>query len=180
MTDPEDVRGIEELESFEKLDTALQIYPEFTHIRNILGSNVAHFLIVHLVQYSRLKSAHLIAIPRTRFIVLTWPKSRRSAEINAEPAIVQERITGVRLFDMVNPQTGALLRRYKHLRHQLREQTTPLLRSNISIYIDWNIQNFVWNESEKCIYYVDNKPTMLASKFSVNHNLNSLLEMFVV
>ena len=80
---------------------------------------------------------------------------------------------------MVEPMEGVFLPQYSHLRSQLKSQLTPLVNSTIRIHIDWNIQNFIWQEATESLYYVDSKPTTLVSKFSVEHNLSSLREVFL-
>ena len=178
LTDPEDIRSPEGLECFENLEEALRVYPEFATVCNIFGGNVAHYLVVHKIQYERLlKSTQLISIPKTRFIVLT--QSCRSSEIYATPAVVQEHIRGIRLFDMVNNILGKISYRYRHLKRELRDEIEPLVNSDISIHIDWNIQNFVWNKTTKRLYYVDCKPTLLVAKFSVNDNLAAIRKVFL-
>jgi hypothetical protein len=80
---------------------------------------------------------------------------------------------------MVEPMEGVFLSKYSDLRPQLKRQLAPLMESPVSIHIDWNIQNFIWQETEQRLYYVDSKPTTLASKFSVDHNLSSLRDVFL-
>lgn len=177
LTDPQDIRRNEELERFQNLERATERFPEFKATRESFGEECAHFLVVHRLQHARLGEAKLIGLPDTRFVILAWP--RWLFGLHTAPVIVQERVRGVRLFDMVEPMEGVFLSRYSHLRPQLKRQLTPLVESLISIHIDWNIQNFIWQETEQRLYYVDSKPTTLASKFSVDYNLSSLREVFL-
>ena len=80
---------------------------------------------------------------------------------------------------MVEPMEGIVLSRYSHLRPRLKRQLLPLVESAIGRHIDWNIQNFIWQEEAERLYYVDSKPTTLASKFGVDHNFSSLREVFL-
>jgi len=177
VTDPEDIRANEELERFENLEQALHRFSSFAITRASFGDDVAHFLLVHRLQLARLEAAGLVSLPQTRFVVLGC--SRWLFGMYLTPAIVQERIRGIRLFDVVEPMEGVFLSQYSHLKSQLKGKLQPLVDSKISIHIDWNIQNFIWQEATERLYYVDSKPTTMASKFSVDHNLSSLRETFL-
>ncbi len=177
IADPQDIRSIEPLERFTNLDQALVKFSEFTSTREAFGDDIAHFLAVHRMQYERLKTANLIRVPETRFVVLAWKEG--SGEMRHSPAIVQEKVPGVALWDMVNRWSGKFKPQYADLRDKIRDQLLPLINSDISIHIDWNIKNFVWNPSENRLYYVDSKPSLMASKSSVEHNLASVREVFI-
>lgn len=174
--DPQDIRQNEDLERFGSLSRALEHYPGFQHTRSKFGGDIAHYLVVYRLQYDRIREARLVSIPETRFIVLSWP--RRFFGWHSAPVIVQERISGIRLINMVEPMEGTFLAQYSELRPKLQVQLEPLVNSSIGIHIDWNIRNFIWQESEERLYYVDNKPTTLAAKWGVDRNLSSLREAF--
>jgi hypothetical protein len=177
LSDPEDIRSNEELERFGNLSRAIEQFPEFAATRTVFGDDMTHFLIVHRIQHARLQAAHLVAIPDTRFIVLGWP--RKLFGTRSAPVILQQRIRGVRLFDMVEPMTGVFLSRFASLKQPIREQLTPLVDSALRNHIDWNIQNFVLEAATNHLYYVDSKPTTLAAKWGTEHNLASLRETFL-
>ena len=176
-TDPQDIRANETLERFENLDKALQRYPAFSATKTSSGDSIAHFLVVHRLQHSRLEPCPHVAVPPTRFIVLARRRWLFGPYIT--PAIVQQRMPGIRLFDMVDPMEGVFLSQFSRLKPKLRHHLEPLMNSDISIHIDWNIENFVWDEQATKLYYVDSKPTTLASRFSVEHNLASLRDLLL-
>ena len=176
-SDPQDIRSNEELERFDNLGRAIERFPEFADTRTAFGDDVVHFLIVHRMQHARLQDAQLVAVPDTRFVVLGWP--RKLFGTHLAPAILQQRIRGSRLFDMVEPMEGVFLSRFSHLKQLLKEQLSPLVESALRNHIDWNIQNFILEAETNRLYYVDSKPTTLAAKWSTEHNLASLRDTFL-
>lgn len=172
LTDPQDIRRNEKLERFQNLERTTERFPEFKATRESFGEQCPHFLLVHRFQRARLREVEVVGLPDSRFVVPAWP--RWLFGLHTAPVIVQQRIPGVQLCDMVEPMDGVFLSRYFHLRPQLKRQVAPLVESAISIHIDWKIQNFIWQEVEQRLYHVHSKPTTLGSKFSVDRNLTSL------
>lgn len=175
--DSEDIRQNEEMERFQNLNQALRKFPSFLVTRSQFGDDFAHFLVVYRIQHARLEASSLVGVPETRFVVLQWAVWLFGTR--STPAIIQQRIRGVCLFDMVEPMDGVFLPQYSHLRTRLKRQLEPLVESKIAIHIDWNIQNFIWREADNRLYYVDSKPTTIAAKWTVEHNLASLRETFL-
>lgn len=176
-SDPEDIRFNEELERFINLRKAIQRFPEFEKTLDSFGDDVAHFLLVYRLQHERIRNANLIGFPNARFIVLVWPRWLFGK--HSMPAIVQQRIQGVRLFDMVEPMEGVFLSQYSHLKTKIRHQLEKLVDSVIHKHIDWNIANFILEEGTNKLFYVDSKPSTLAAKWTVEHNLSSIREVFL-
>lgn len=125
---PNEIRGPDGLERSERFDEALIAFPEFqVALRNYgswgltLSSSqmtvLVHWLMIHRINPDRLKRIGSLAIPESRFIFLRTVSNRRKwiffgppeTEVTASPAIVQEAIDGVSLWDMYNPRkdTGA-------------------------------------------------------------------------
>ena len=175
ISDPMDVRRNEPLEEFGNLDQALEQFPEFKNIRDQLDPDTAHWLVVYALQYRRLQRSNLVSLPKTRFIVLERPFLFFWKQYT--PAIVQETIDGLPLWDMVDTQEGVFLPTWERSKGTFREQLAPLMNSDMRNHIDWNIKNFVWNYASRRFYYVDLKPSTLASKFSFEHNLASLRQL---
>ena len=176
-SDPEDIRYNLELEKFDNLGQAIEHFPEFSITRSKFGNKVSHFLIVYRMQHARLQEAQIVQVPATRFIVLAWP--RKLFGIHIVPAILQKRIKGLSLFDMVDPMEGVFLPEFLHLKALIRDQLAPLVESTLLNHIDWNIQNFVLEDETNCLIYVDSKPTTLAARWTTEHNLKGLRETFL-
>jgi hypothetical protein len=176
-TSSENIRANEELERFENLDLAIQQFPAFGITRELFGDMRAHYLIVHYIQFTRLREANLVHTPDTRFIVLRWPMLR--VFVQSEPAMLQQRIRGVRLWDMVDTVDGGFLPGFAHLKKCLAGQLGPLVESGLRAHIDWNIQNFILEEGTQHLYYIDSKPTTIAARQGTEHNLASLRETFL-
>jgi len=116
-----------------------------------------------------------VTVPDARFVVLEQP--RWFWGTRAVPAIHSRVCTRYPGVDMVDTQDGTFVPQSAHLKSRFETGIAPLMRSDMMKHIDWNIENFVWNERAGRLYYVDLKPSTLTSRFSVAHNLQSLREL---
>lgn len=152
------VRENDELERFANLANALKNYPDFEAVHERLGDEFVHMLVVFRIQYDRLRASGLIGVPDARFVA-AW-----DGGLNFSVAIVQEKIQGVALTEMVDLRSGEFIDEYEPMRSAFRQQLKNLADSKLACYIDWNPSNFVWQSQRRCLYYVDSKPSHLAGK----------------
>ncbi len=57
-----------------------------------------------------------------------------------------------------------VLPRYQAFLPAISMQLCELLDAGLTNHIDWNIKNFVFDESEERLFYVDLKPTVFVAK----------------
>jgi hypothetical protein len=119
-----------------------------------------------------------VRIPRARFGTLQrkgWGFLR-----TFEPALFQERICGTTLWNMFDFQTLAVKPPWRPFVPTISTQLSNLLDSGLLHHIDWNIQNFVFDEAAGHLFYVDLKPTTFVAKHSNEHNLRGIRQYYVV
>lgn len=175
-SNPLDLRALEKAERFENLGNTLTFFPEFEALTSI-STEIAHYLAVHKLQYERLKSQSAVAIPEASFGALCTTHLRIFRKFR--PALFQERIDGTTLWNMFDFAALEILGEWRPVLPQISNALSGLLGSGLINHIDWNIQNFIWVESIKRLYYVDLKPTTFISKQSNEHNLKGLRTYFL-
>lgn len=165
---PDDLRGLEEEERFEILPQVLDRFPNLKRLA-FLGPLFVHFLLLHALQYERLKGQRAVAIPRIR---LGAVRLRRWGFFpKTEPVIIQEAIEGTTLWDMWDFEGGRVAPRWKPLLPKIAEQLAGLLDSGLENHVDWNIKNFVLEAKTRRLYYVDVKPSLFVPRHSNEQNL---------
>lgn len=81
-------------------------FPEFRSAY-ALHAEYAHFLMVHRLQYERLTKSKTIQIPESRFILVRGTQFWFFKKL--EPVIVQERIAGTPLLEMVEEHINEVI-----------------------------------------------------------------------
>jgi hypothetical protein len=169
-----DIRALEESERFEALDWTLQRFPEFSQL-GTADREVVHYLAVHRIQYERLRTDVAVNVPAARFAVLRSGRLIRKLQ----PVFFQERVEGTTLWEMFDFSVLEVTRRWWPFLPTISTQLKRLLDSDLLPHIDWNIQNFVFRETDQRLFYVDMKPTIFVTTQSNEHNLNGIREYFV-
>lgn len=177
LTQEEDVRNLEEGERWKGLEQALESFPELRAVMKV-GSEESHYLAVHKLQYERLRSQAAVRIPRAKFGVLK--SAHHGIFRRLEPALFQERIRGTTLWDMFDFTENRVAPRWREFLPGISARLSRLLASSLSKHIDWNIKNFVFDEAEDCLSYVDMKPTTFVSRSSNELNIRGLRDHFNV
>lgn len=175
---PENVRAVEDIERFDRLDSTLEIVSALKPLSSI-GKELTHYLAVHKLQYERLKSQTAVGIPEARFGVL------RSARFHIfyqfEAALFQERVSGTTLWDMFDFSTLQVAPQWRPFLPGISAQLSALIDSPLMLdHIDWNIKNFVFQEAAERVFYVDLKPTFFLTRESSDHNLKGIRDYFIV
>lgn len=176
-TGPQDVRAIEEEERFERLEPTLETLGALKHLSPI-GKEVVHYLAVHKLQHDRLNSQSAVGIPEARFGVL---RSTRLGVLHRfEPAMFQARVRGTTLWDMFDFSALQVAPSWRPFLPAISTQLSALLDSRFLNHIDWNIKNFVFDETTARLFYVDLKPTTFLARNSNEHNLRGIRDYFIV
>jgi hypothetical protein len=91
----------EAIEKIQNLDQLLTKYPSSREARTTIGDKKVHWLLLHILQYDRLKE--VIKIPETRFCFFS---KRGFLFSSTHPGLIQQRIGGISLWGMiiVDPQ----------------------------------------------------------------------------
>jgi hypothetical protein len=173
----EDVRSVEEAERWERLEDTLEVFPGLKPLLRV-GSEVAHYLAVHKLQYERLRAQTAVLIPRAKFGVLQ--STHRYVFRHLEPALFQEKVPGMTLWDMFDFNQNRVYPNWREFLPGISVRLSALLDSSLLNHIDWNIKNFVFDATQDCLFYVDMKPTTLLSRSSNETNLKGLRLHFVV
>jgi hypothetical protein len=177
QTGPEDVRPLEEAERFERLKDTLRSLPELDPLTSI-SSELAHYLAIHKLQYERLRGQKAVKVPRARFGTLR--RKGRGFFRTYEPALFQERICGTTLWNMFDFQTLTVMPRWRPFVSVISTQLSELLVSGLLHHIDWNIQNFVFDEEASHLFYVDLKPTIFVAKQGNEQNLQGIRQYYIL
>jgi hypothetical protein len=174
---PEDLRALEDPERFENLRPAIEAFSDAAHWMS-LRPEIAHYLAVHKLQYERLQRQTAVRIPQARFGLLgasPFPAFRKS-----QPALFQERVCGTTLWNMFDFSALRIRPQWRPVQPTISSQLSNLLDSGLLHHIDWNIQNFLFNETDQRLYYVDLKPTTFVARSSNEHNLRGIRSEFII
>jgi len=170
----EDVRPLEPAEQLDRLNLTAAHYPAFG---SILARHVdlAHMLVVFKLQYDRIRENSAVAVPDTRFALLTSGRLLLSQRV----AVFQERIQGTTLWEMFDFDAELVRSEWEpHLR-SISAQLTPVVDSPLASHIDWNIQNFVFRPADSRLFYVDVKPTLLVGRTANERNRRGVRDYFI-
>ena len=97
-----------------------------------------------------------------------------------EPALFQERVPGTTLWQMYDFAVLQVRPQWRPFLPAIAAQLSKLLDSGLVNHVDWNIQNFVFDEQKGRLFYVDLKPTILVARQSNEHNLQGIRDYFLV
>jgi len=167
------------LEDRERFAEALNRFPEIRQAYELITSSAgyhhemrsyAYWSIIHKVNYMRIKE--IMKVPVTNFVNL------RTQSDTVIPAVVQERIHGTRLWDMYDHSIRAISPRWQRYLYQISDQLGHIVCSDDMCYFDFNIMNFIWNENQEVLYYVDPKPSWF-TKLSIK-NLRGIEDFFLI
>ncbi len=173
------VRLEQDLERAENLPEALLLYPEFQKLLDDSSNYIAdtsklsllkniHYLIIHRLQFDRLREIGFVTIPEARFVLF---KRTHNGLTEFIPGVVQARIFGTRLWDMYEPYTWNIATAWAGSREIISRQVKPLFDKKYVLFFDWNPMNFLFNSEEATVYYVDSKPTLFGGKRESEQNL---------
>ena len=169
-----DIRALEDAERYDALDSALRQFPPLA-ASGVADRELLHYLAVHQLQHERLRDADVVAIPPARFGFLRSGRLIRKLE----PAMFQQRVDGSTLWEMFDFDALEVTRPWWPHLPAISGQLGKLLDSPWVSHIDWNIQNFVFRQSDQRLFYVDMKPTLFLAAESNAHNLQGLRDYFI-
>jgi hypothetical protein len=176
-SNPEDIRPLESAERFENLSRTRQDFPDSMQHMPV-DRETLHYLAVHRLQYGRLHQQTAVRIPRAKFGVLGSSRFRFFRE--TQPAMFQERIAGTSLWDMFDFVVFTIKPQWRPSLPRISAQLSELLDSGLRDHIDWNIQNFLFNETDERLYYVDLKPSIYVARSSNERNLVGIRDYLIV
>lgn len=150
---------------------------------NLLYSpeKASRWLKIFELQYKKLRNSFGESIPACEFgytKIGTFFKK-------ASPAIKQEYIEGVSLWDMFsiknnylysNEQDIKIKNEYLEYFPIISKQLKKFLDSN---EIDFNIENFIFSEKKERLFYIDNEPAFLVPAETNRENLNSIKKYII-
>lgn len=151
----------------------LDEFPEFHVVQN---STYAHFLMVHKLQYQRIKEANNIRIPKSRFILVIGRSYLLRKRLS--PVIVQEKLKGIPLIEMFDQNTESIKPQYIQFLPTINPILRDLVESRFRDQFNWYIGNFLYNPDTKVISYVDPKPSCIFMELENEQNIQGLREVF--
>jgi hypothetical protein len=181
-TDSDGIRGNKSIEEFRNLDQLLARYDSFQDARIAFGDKRVHWLLLQRLQYDRLKA--LVRIPETRYCFF----SKRGLLFSSTlPGIVQDRVAGISLWDMIDHEVvhadrerdPFVKQEYESLIPHISSQLRPLATSAFSSHINWHIKNFIFNPDTEVLYYLDLKPSSIFGKWRNEWNLKNIWRDFL-
>jgi hypothetical protein len=131
-------------------------------------------LLIYYEAYFRLKSSLPGMIPKSRFIIVNNVLNGN----NSLPIIAQEKIKGIRLWDMFNRNVAnyPFFDEFREFLPAIALQLRPIIDNQ---FIDWNIQNIIYDKTENKLWYIDSKPIEFAWKVSVEKNRAAIIKAFI-
>jgi hypothetical protein len=180
--DGDEIRKNENVEQFKNFEDLITLFPSFGVAWSEFGKKRIHWILVHRLQYDRLMNNINLEIPESRFVFfhksfLFLPR--------IYPGIVQERVSGISLWDMIDHDVvhdlsmPFIKSEYEPLVPRISAHLSPLVNSALSIHINWNIENFIFDPSPDKLYYVDLKPSTIFGRRVNEHNLKNILRDFI-
>lgn len=181
-TDNDAIRGNESIEKLQNLGQLLTQYNSFREACSTVGDKKVHWLLLHILQYDRLKK--VIKIPTTRYCFFQ-KKGLLSSTIH--PGLVQQRIAGIPLWDMIDhnvvhedrEHTPFVKEKYEPLIPHISSQLRPLATPSLSMHINWHIMNFIFEPKTNVLYYLDLKPSSIFGRWRNEHNLKNIRRDFL-
>ena len=188
--DDDAIRGNEFLERKVNFWELVDAYPAFKNCPAEYGWLHTHWLLVHRLQYDRLRknAATAPAIPEARFVFLS--KRRFLLSPSVKPALVQQQVEGVTLWEMIDH--GAIERaggrwpdqifvkdEYQSLLPNLAKQLRPFTSGEVAQHINWHIGNFIYDVQPGRLYYIDIKPSTIFGRWRNEKNLRNIKRDFL-
>lgn len=153
----------------------LKRFPEF-HSAFLQNTNHAHFLMVHRLQYERLRQTKVLRVPQSRFIFAHVRRFLFFDQIL--PIIVQERVVGTPLLAMVEEHVDAIMPQWVTFLPKINPRLRELLASDLKYHINWFIRNFLYDPDSDIFWYVDSKPSCLFASIGNERNIQGLHDIF--
>lgn len=153
----------------------LQRFPEFRSA-SLQHADHAHFLMVHRLQHERFRQAKAIRVPQSRFIIAQTRRFWFSEQIL--PVIVQERVAGTPLLEMVEERVDAIIPQWVKFLPKINPRLRELLASDLKNHINWFIRNFLYDPDNDVLWYVDSKPSCLFARIGNEQNIQGLHDIF--
>jgi len=167
-----------EVENNKSYTILLEKYPELGIVRREFGGLRLHFLLEHRAQYDRLQQQDFVVIPKARFVILL----KRMVGLLSywQPAVIQSKVSGITLWDMIAHENRSMRPEYTCYHKMISEQLLPLAKSELAPHINWNIKNFIFNETTGKLHYVDSKPSAMIDQLRNRQNLRNIKKDFAL
>jgi hypothetical protein len=180
QTSPRGVRTNERLERLSSYRELLAAHPGYSSIHDSCGERVTHFILVHKLQYERLRQQSIVEIPESRFVVLRAMRKRLFfRSYDWIPTVAQQCVTGNSLWDMFDHDSQQLRSDCARYLPALAPRLSGLLASPLAHHINWNIDNFIYDTRGDRLHYVDSKPTTVIDAVIDERNRRYLREEFI-
>jgi len=187
--DDDAIRGNEFLERKVNFWELVDAYPAFENCPAEYGWYHTHWLLLHSLQYDRLRKNAAIApaIPEARFVFLS--KRRFLLSPSVKPALVQQRVKGVTLWEMIHHDAiesdGGrrevfVKDEYRSLLPDIAKQLSPFTSGEVAQHINWHIANFIYDVQQSGrLYYIDMKPSNIFGRWRNEQNLRNIKRDFL-
>jgi hypothetical protein len=186
VSDDDAIRSNEMIERYSNLPTLVARYSAFSECPEVNGGINTHWLLIHKLQFERLRSIAHGAIPDARFVFLSRKRFLLSPVVY--PALVQECVSGIALMEMIDhdaipdsgePTVSFVKQEFRpHLR-DIRAQLEPFMADIDATHINWNLSNFVFNSKKGTLFYVDMKPSNIFGRWRNEQNLRNIRRDFM-
>jgi hypothetical protein len=181
-TDKDAIRVNERIERFQNIEQLVARYPSLREARTTIGDKKVHWLLLHMLQYERLRG--LIKIPETRFCFFC---KKGFLFKSTHPGLVQQRVNGILMWDMIDHEVvhedaehePFVKQEYKSVIPQISSQLGPLVTASHSLHINWHIKNFIYDPKTNVLYYVDLKPSNIFGKWRNEQNIRNIRRDFL-
>jgi len=175
VTDPGWERKPDDDECWARRDRLFDRYSALKKLCADHQEETVHFLAIHKLHHDRL--SRVIRVPKTRFVIGSrpiWFGLYRTKW----PVIIQQRVPGVPLWEMIDQKTGAggLKSEWERYREPIRQHLRILLHSQVDA--DWSPENFVFDSETQTLYYVDVKCGAMMPAASNSHNFPLIKQDF--
>lgn len=179
--DPDEIRPNEDLEEYSKCDRLASRFPEFATSSATFKAEHVHYLLVSRFQHERLMGQQSFAIPASRFVMAVEVDSTEP-----QPAIVQQRVDGVSLSDMVDghgevksqfrPGLSSISRKIESV---LGSRWLPWRRGPLRNHIDWNIENLIFDAETETLFYIGSLPSTFFNRSHNKINIRGIRTTFI-
>ena len=184
--DDDAIRANESLERFGNLAALIGVYPAFRACSDAYGDKNTHWLLIHKLQFERLQKLARTSIPDARFVFLSRKRFLLSPAIR--PALLQERVYGTSLWDMIDHEGIAAIgghsqsfvkEEFRSYLRDIAEQLAPFAEPRTANHINWYIPNFIFNPESRILFYIDMKPSNIFGRWRNEQNLRNLRRDFL-
>jgi hypothetical protein len=183
--DSDAIRSNEPIEKIGSISELIARFPTWGPCRRAYGDLPTHWLLLHKLQFERLAENTGLALPASRFVFLR--KQRAILGSKDHPALVQERVQGISLWQMIehdvsvsDPETHCFVREeYRSFLPPIAKQLRPVADSSWSDHMNWHIMNFIFQPETKRLFYVDLKPSNIFGRWRNEQNLRNIRRDFL-